>query len=72
MVEYLGPYWRVVFSDYVSDAGGNRERLAFVYDQRALASSPRAAMPRIAPTWLRPAGVHLARRRECPTGPGHP
>ena len=32
---YLGPYWKVVFSEYVMDAGGNRERVAFVYDSRA-------------------------------------
>jgi endonuclease/exonuclease/phosphatase family metal-dependent hydrolase len=37
VLEYLGPYWRVVFSDYVADPGGNRERLAFVYDRRAVA-----------------------------------
>jgi endonuclease/exonuclease/phosphatase family metal-dependent hydrolase len=36
VLEYLGSYWKVVFSDYVTDAGGNRERLAFVYDQRAV------------------------------------
>ncbi len=33
---YLGPYWSVVFSDYLTDAGGNRERIAFVYDRRAV------------------------------------
>ncbi len=32
---YLGPYWRVVFSDYLTDAGGNRERVGYVYDERA-------------------------------------
>mgnify|MGYP001591023797 CR=1 FL=1 len=31
----LGPYWRAVFSDYITDAGGNRERIAYVYDKRA-------------------------------------
>lgn len=30
----LGRHWSVVFSDYIADAGGNRERLAFVFDQR--------------------------------------
>ena len=35
ILQYLGPYWRVVFSEYVMDAGGNRERVAFVYDSRA-------------------------------------
>jgi hypothetical protein len=28
VMEYLGPYWRVVFSDYITDCGGNRERIA--------------------------------------------
>ncbi len=32
----LGPYWRAVYSDVILDAGGNRERIAFVYDKRAL------------------------------------
>jgi endonuclease/exonuclease/phosphatase family metal-dependent hydrolase len=36
VLQYLGDYWRVVFSDYVADPGGNRERLAFVYDHRAV------------------------------------
>lgn len=33
--QYLGPYWKVVFSDYIIDPGGNRERVAFLYDGRA-------------------------------------
>src|SRR6058998_2477771 len=39
----LGPYWRVVYSDMIPDAGGNRERLGFVYDQRAVAFTGFAA-----------------------------
>jgi endonuclease/exonuclease/phosphatase family metal-dependent hydrolase len=35
VLQYLGPAWRAIFSDYDFDAGGNRERLAFVYDERA-------------------------------------
>jgi hypothetical protein len=35
VLKILGPYWRVVYSDMIPDAGGNRERLAFVYDKRA-------------------------------------
>lgn len=35
VLEYLGPTWRAIFSDYDVDAGGNRERLAYVYDERA-------------------------------------
>jgi endonuclease/exonuclease/phosphatase family metal-dependent hydrolase len=36
VLQYLGPTWRAIFSDYELDAGGNRERLAFVYDERAV------------------------------------
>jgi len=35
VMKYLGPHWSVVYSDYNEDRGGNRERLAFVYDTRA-------------------------------------
>ncbi|HLP78265.1 MAG TPA: endonuclease/exonuclease/phosphatase family protein [Candidatus Paceibacterota bacterium] len=35
VLKILGPYWRVVYSDMIPDAGGNRERLAFIYDKRA-------------------------------------
>ncbi len=33
---YLGPYWDIVYSDSVDDAGGNWERLGFIYDTRAV------------------------------------
>lgn len=36
VLELLGPYWDAVFSDYTTDAGGNRERIAFVFDTRAV------------------------------------
>ncbi len=36
VLDLLGPYWDAVFSDYTSDAGGNKERIAFVYDSRAV------------------------------------
>lgn len=32
----LGPYWKVVYSDMIPDSGGNRERLAFLFDERAV------------------------------------
>jgi len=32
----LGPYWKVVYSDMIPDAGGNRERIAYVYDSRTV------------------------------------
>lgn len=46
----LGPYWRAVYSDAIPDDAGNRERLGFIYDKRAVtfnglaaeASAPRA------------------------------
>ncbi len=36
VMKILGPYWKVVFSDYDSDAGGNKERVAYLYDKRAV------------------------------------
>lgn len=36
VLDLLGPFWKAVFSDYAADAGGNRERIAFVYDSRAV------------------------------------
>ena len=36
VLEILGPYWNVVYSDMIPDAGGNRERIAYVYDKRAV------------------------------------
>ena len=43
VLRILGPYWRVVFSDYVRDPGGNRERVAYVYDGRAVTFTGLAA-----------------------------
>lgn len=43
VLQYLGPTWRTIFSDYDLDAGGNRERLAFVYDERAVRPTGLAA-----------------------------
>jgi endonuclease/exonuclease/phosphatase family metal-dependent hydrolase len=36
VMSYLGPYWNVIFSDYITDAGGNHERVAYLYDSRAV------------------------------------
>lgn len=36
VLDILGPYWDVIYSDYSSDPGGNRERLAFIHDTRAV------------------------------------
>ena len=43
VLDILGPYWKVVFSDYITDAGGNRERIAYVYDKRAVVFTGLAA-----------------------------
>jgi hypothetical protein len=36
VMKILGPYWNVVFSDFNADAGGNRERIAYLFDKRAV------------------------------------
>ena len=36
VMEIMGPYWRVVFSDFTPDRGGNKERVAYLYDSRAV------------------------------------
>lgn len=43
VVDYLGPYWDVVFSDYTYDFGGNAERIAYLYDKRAVVFTGLAA-----------------------------
>ena len=43
VVAILGPYWRVVFSDFIADRGGNRERVAYLYDERAVTFTGLAA-----------------------------
>lgn len=36
VLQVLGPYWRAVYSDAVLDPGGNRERVAYLYDKRQI------------------------------------
>ena len=43
VLQILGPYWHVVYSDFNSDRPGNRERFAYVYDKRAVAFTGLAA-----------------------------
>jgi endonuclease/exonuclease/phosphatase family metal-dependent hydrolase len=43
VLKILGPYWHAVYSDMIPDAGGNHERLGFVYDKRAVAFTGLAA-----------------------------
>ncbi|HEX2855113.1 MAG TPA: endonuclease/exonuclease/phosphatase family protein [Opitutaceae bacterium] len=39
----LGRYWDVVYSDWIDDNGGNDERVAFLYDKRAVTFNGLAA-----------------------------
>jgi len=43
VLQILGPTWRAVYSDMIPDAGGNRERLGFIYDKRAVTFNGLAA-----------------------------
>ena len=42
-MKYLGESWDIVYCDWMSDAGGNRERTAFLYDRRAVCFNGLAA-----------------------------
>lgn len=39
----LGPSWDVVYSDWIDDSGGNKERIAFLFDRRAITFNGLAA-----------------------------
>ena len=43
VLKILGPYWRAVYSDMIPDPGGNRERVAYLYDKRAVVFNGLAA-----------------------------
>jgi endonuclease/exonuclease/phosphatase family metal-dependent hydrolase len=43
VLQILGPTWRAVYSDMIPDSGGNRERLGFIYDRRAVTFNGLAA-----------------------------
>jgi endonuclease/exonuclease/phosphatase family metal-dependent hydrolase len=43
VLNILGPYWKAVYSDYILDPGGNRERMAYIYDKRAVTFTGLAA-----------------------------
>jgi endonuclease/exonuclease/phosphatase family metal-dependent hydrolase len=43
VLEILGPYWKVVYSDAIPDSGGNRERICYLYDKRTVAFTGLAA-----------------------------
>jgi len=35
VLRLMGPTWDIVYSDYIEDPGGNKERVGFVFDKRA-------------------------------------
>jgi hypothetical protein len=39
----LGPSWDVIYSDWIEDSGGNKERTAFLFDRRAVTFNGLAA-----------------------------
>lgn len=43
VMDYLGPSWKVIFSDWTDDSGGNDERTAFLFDRRAVTHNGLAA-----------------------------
>lgn len=43
VMKILGPYWKVIFSDIAMDLGGNKERIAYLYDKRVLTFTGLAA-----------------------------
>lgn len=36
VMDILGPYWKVLYSDYIADSAGNLERIGYVYDGRSV------------------------------------
>lgn len=43
VLDILGPSWDVVYSDWMDDSGGNKERTAFLFDRRAVTFNGLAA-----------------------------
>jgi hypothetical protein len=43
VLTFLGPSWRIVYSDWIADAGGNNERTAFLFDRRNITFNGLAA-----------------------------
>jgi hypothetical protein len=56
----LGPSWDLVYSDWMSDSGGNRERVGFLFDRRAVTFNGLAA--EIDPPRARQGTEYLARQ----------
>ncbi|MFH1984632.1 MAG: endonuclease/exonuclease/phosphatase family protein [Pseudomonadota bacterium] len=36
VLDVLGDYWKIVYSDHIADSGGNWERVAYLYDKRSV------------------------------------
>ena len=43
VMDYLGDSWKVIFSDWTDDSGGNGERTAFLFDRRSVIHNGLAA-----------------------------
>ena len=43
VMHILGDYWSVVYCDYINDYGGNKERMAYLFDKRAVVFTGLAA-----------------------------
>ncbi|GAB5522673.1 MAG: hypothetical protein Roseis2KO_05450 [Roseivirga sp.] len=43
VMKLLGRYWDVIYCDYIDDPGGNKERMAFLFDKRAVVFTGLAA-----------------------------
>jgi endonuclease/exonuclease/phosphatase family metal-dependent hydrolase len=43
VLKILGPYWRAVYSDFIKDQGNAKERMAYVFDKRAVSFTGLAA-----------------------------
>jgi endonuclease/exonuclease/phosphatase family metal-dependent hydrolase len=43
VMRVLGPYWDVIYSDWIGDAAGNRERIAYLFDKRMVVFTGLAA-----------------------------
>lgn len=59
VMTFLGPSWQIVYSDWIDDSGGNKERTAFLFDRRAVVFNGLAAeidAPRLkdGTEWLAP------------------
>ena len=43
VMHLLGDYWSVIYCDYIDDHGGNKERMAYLFDKRAVVFTGLAA-----------------------------